>query len=166
MVHNSMYQIPANGITGCQLCGAKLDTARFRRPGSVRQALVPSAFGQVSSPGYVRESTRAGTCPLGTSDSPTTLTCMRICIRAWPASAGCPSTGFFPPTCSRRERVASTTALGSLGRRLLAWLPMPLAIERAMHIHAPFCWPPYGYVLHKQGGHFLHTCWHTYCIYC
>src|SRR5260370_20660289 len=61
---------------------------------------------------------------------------MLICIRAWPASAGCPSTGFFPATCSRRERVASTTALRSLGRRLLAWLPMPLAIERAMHIHA------------------------------
>src|SRR5260221_14552967 len=61
---------------------------------------------------------------------------MRICIRAWPAKARCPSTGFFPPTCSRRERVASTTALRSLGRRLFAWLPMPLTIERAMHIHA------------------------------
>jgi uncharacterized membrane protein len=94
------------------------------------------AFGQVISPGHVRESTRAGTCPLRTSASPTTLTCMLICIRAWPARARCPSTGFFPPTCSRRERVASNTALRSLGRWLLAWLPMPLAIERAMHIHA------------------------------
>ncbi len=113
-----------------------MDNARSRRPGSVQPASVPSAFQQVISPGHVRESTRAGTCPRWTSDSPTTLTCMLICIRAWPASSGCPSTGFFPPTWGRRERVASNIALPSVGRRFLAWLPMPLAIERAMHIHA------------------------------
>ncbi|HKF36526.1 MAG TPA: signal peptidase I, partial [Ktedonobacteraceae bacterium] len=122
--------------TAVQIRLPNLDTGRFRRPRSVRPARVPSAFGQVSSPGAVRERTRAGTCPRWTSDSPTTLTCMLTCIRAWPAKAWCPSTGFFPPTCSRRERVASTTALGSPGRRLLANLPMPLAIERAVHIHA------------------------------
>src|SRR6266699_4571395 len=46
---------------------------RSRRPGSVRLASVPSAFRQVSSPGHLRESTRAGTCPRWTNDSPTTL---------------------------------------------------------------------------------------------
>jgi len=112
-----------------------LDNARSRRPGSVQPASVPSAFQQVISPGHVRESTRVGTCPRWTSDSPTTLTCMLICIRAWPASLGCPSTGFSPPACSRRERIATNTATCSLGRRLLSWLPMPPSIERAMHIH-------------------------------
>jgi hypothetical protein len=94
------------GINCCQICGTNLDNARSRRPGSVQPASVPSAFQQVISPGHVRESTRAGTCSRWTSDSPTTLTCMLICIRAWPASLGCPSTGFSPPTCSQRGRSA------------------------------------------------------------
>src|SRR5215469_137561 len=42
---------------------AKPRQPRSRRPGSVRLASVPSAFRQVSSPGHVRERTRAGTCP-------------------------------------------------------------------------------------------------------
>jgi hypothetical protein len=46
---------------------------RSRRPGSVRRARVPSAFGYISSPGHVREGTRAGTCPLRSNESPTTL---------------------------------------------------------------------------------------------
>ena len=75
-----------------------------RRPGSVRPARVPTAFQQVISPSHVHKSTRAGTCPCWTSDSPTTFTCMLICIRAWPASAGCPSTDLSPTTCSRRGR--------------------------------------------------------------
>jgi len=81
---------------------------RSRRPGSVWPASVPSAFGQVISPGHVRKSTQAGTCPLWTSDSPTTLTCMLTCIRAWPASLcrGVPLTGFSPAACSRRGRGA------------------------------------------------------------
>jgi hypothetical protein len=53
---------------------------RSRRPGSVRPARVPSAFGQVSSPGHVHKSTRAGTCPCWTSDSPTTL---HVCSSAY-----------------------------------------------------------------------------------
>src|SRR5260370_15218285 len=74
--------------------------------------------------------------PVGTSDSPTTFTCMLTCIRAWPASLGCPSTGFCPPTCSRRARGASLRCYSnSPGRRLFAWLPMPFLIERAMHVH-------------------------------
>jgi len=75
-----------------------------RRPGSVQPASVPSASQQVSDPGHVRQSRRVGTCPLWTSDSPTTLACMLICIRAWPASTGCPSTGISHPTCSRTGR--------------------------------------------------------------
>src|SRR5215470_9912543 len=49
--------------TAAQIRLPNLDTGRFRRPGSVRPARVPSAFGQVSSPGAVRERTRVGTCP-------------------------------------------------------------------------------------------------------
>src|SRR5260221_8407115 len=78
--------------TWCQQLPKIIDNPgqqRARRPGSVRPARVPSAFGQVSSPGHVRESTRAGTCPLGTSDSPTTL---RVCASAY--GPGIRSTGF------------------------------------------------------------------------
>src|SRR6266699_5444607 len=66
----------------CQQLPKFFDKSRqpcSRRPGSVRLASVPSAFRQVSSPGYVREGTRAGTCPLRTNDSPTTL---RACSSA------------------------------------------------------------------------------------
>src|SRR6516164_1940553 len=53
---------------------------------------------------------------------------MLICIRAWPASLGCPSTGYSPPTCSRRGRHHWSAA------SFEARLPMPLAIKRVMDI--------------------------------
>ena len=71
-------------------CVDNLGQPRSRRPGSVRPVRVPSAFGQVSSPGHARESTRAGTYPLWTSEIPTTLTCLLICIRAWHPISGVP----------------------------------------------------------------------------
>ena len=98
------------------MCGTHLDSRRSRRPGSVRPARVPAVFGQVISPGHVRECTQAGTCPRWTSASPTTFTCMLICIRAWPASLcrGVPLTGFSRPTCSRIGRGFSQPARTAL----------------------------------------------------
>jgi hypothetical protein len=42
--------------------------------------------------------------------------CMRICIRAWPASLGCPSTGFSHPACSwtGRESISSLTSRSAM----------------------------------------------------
>src|SRR5258708_15695847 len=107
-----------------------MDNGRSRRPGSVRQALVPSAFGQVSSPGHVRQSTRAGTCPPWTSDSPTTLTCMLICIRASPASLVCPSTRFFPPRSE--EHTSELQSPDHLVCRLL----LDITNHHAVHLHS------------------------------
>ena len=112
------------------MCSTHLETA-------VRTALIrsshpsaPTEFQEAIASGQVRESIRVGTCPLWTSDSPTTLTCLLICRRAWPASTGCPSTGFSPPTCSRRGRPHWSAAAFD------ARLPMPLMEKRAVHIHA------------------------------
>ena len=65
-------------------------------------------------------------CPRWSSNSPTTLTCMLMCIRAWAGSLGLPSPAFSHPTSSRTGR--SATALE-------AWLPMILMEEAVMHIH-------------------------------
>jgi hypothetical protein len=72
--------------------------------------------GRLARPAHVRERTQAGTCPRWTNDSPTTLTCMHVCIRAWPASLcrGVPLTGFSHPTCSRTGRVLTKPALTAL----------------------------------------------------
>jgi hypothetical protein len=44
--------------------------------------------------------------------------CMRIRIRAWPASLGCPSTGFSHPACSwtGRESISSLTSRSAMSR--------------------------------------------------
>ncbi len=81
--------------------------ARYRVRAALKQSSfpsVPSEFQKAIDSGAVRESIQTGTCPRWTSASPTTLTCMLICIRAWPGSAGLPSPGFSPTTCSRRVR--------------------------------------------------------------
>ncbi len=114
LVWDVIYQF----ITWCQQLPKivnNLRQPRSRRPGSVQPASVPSAFQQVIDPGHVRESTRAGTCPHWTNDSPTTLSCLLACRRAWPASLGCPSTGNSPPTCSRRGRGAGQPLLFKRG---------------------------------------------------
>jgi hypothetical protein len=40
--------------------------------------------------------------------------CLLICRRAWPASSGCPSTGFSQATCSRSGRALTQPALTAL----------------------------------------------------
>ncbi len=47
---------------------------------------------------------RLGRALLGPTLAPPPCSCMRTCIRAWPGSAGLPSPGFSPATCSRRGR--------------------------------------------------------------
>src|SRR6266446_487842 len=69
---------------------------------------------------------RVGTCPRWTNSSPTTLTCMLTCIRAWAGSQGLPSPAFSHPTCSRTRRSAAF---------LCSRLPMILTEEAVMHIH-------------------------------
>jgi hypothetical protein len=102
-------------------CVEQTWTQRSRRPSPFSLPSVPSVFQEASGSGDAHESTRAGTCPRRTSDSPTTLTCLLIYRRAWPASLGCPSTGFSPTTCSRRGRsakelhVPSSTTVGGGG---------------------------------------------------
>ncbi len=70
------------------------------------------------------------------SDSPTTLTCMLIRIRAWPASLcrGVPQAGFSHPTCSRTGRQGLSATPLLLRRRLLASLPMPLLVKTLMDV--------------------------------
>jgi hypothetical protein len=71
------------------------------------------------------------------SASPTTFTCLLVCRRAWPASLcrGAPLAGFSPPTRSAGEGACvSSAAWCGLRRRLFPRLPMPLVVERAMHI--------------------------------
>ena len=64
-------------------------------------------------------------CPRWTNSSPTTLTCMLTCIRAWAGSQGLPSPAFSHPTCSRTGRSAAL---------LCSRLPMILTEEAVMHI--------------------------------
>lgn len=65
-----------------------LDTVRFRRPESVRPVSVPSHFQQGSGSGVASQANEAGTLPLKPARSPSTFTCMLICIRAWPPFTG------------------------------------------------------------------------------
>jgi hypothetical protein len=120
----------ARGINSCPNSQTILDNSVLA---ALDQSGLPAFFphpNRLLTPGHVRESVQVGTCPLWTSDSPTTLTCMLICIRAWPASTGCPSTGISHPTCSRIGRQHWSAA------SFEARLPMPLVEKRAMHIHA------------------------------
>jgi hypothetical protein len=102
------------GVNRCPNLLTDLDKSCFCRPGSVRPASVPSAFQQVISPGGVFKTMQIGTSPSRTNRSPTTLSCLLICRRAWAGSAGLPSPAFFHPTFSRIERVQPLfSALGA-----------------------------------------------------
>ena len=69
---------------------------------------IPPAFREAIDSGEVPESMQAGTCSVGPTLAPPPCSCGLICPRAWPGSTGLPSPGFFPTTCSRRERVSGT----------------------------------------------------------
>jgi hypothetical protein len=74
--------------------------------------------------------------PFGPATSRTTLTCSRrnrpgLLQRGVPPQASSPRPLAGESGCASLRRCARQP-----GRRLLAWLPMPLVIERAMHIHA------------------------------
>ena len=85
-----------------------LDTGCFRRPESVRPVSVPSHFQQVSGSGVASQANEAGTLPLKPARSPTTFTCMLICIRAWPSlHRGVPPGSFSRPVDGRTGREPS-----------------------------------------------------------
>ena len=83
-------------------------TQRSCRPSPCSLLSVPSTFRAASGSGDVLQRMWVGTSPFGPATSPTTLTCLLTCRRAWPGSVGLPSTGFSPATCSRRGRDALT----------------------------------------------------------
>ena len=110
--------------------------ARSRRPGSVRRASVPSAFRHVSSPGVARKVSRVGTSPLGPAIAPPRS---HVCSFAdgpgLPVFAGVSLWQASPPRPVAGEGVCVTSAAWcGLCRRLFPRLPMPLVVERAMHI--------------------------------
>ena len=65
--------------------------------------------------------------PRWTNRSPTTLTCSLVCERAWAGSPGLPSPAISRLTSSQTGRSAA---------RFHAQLPMELAEEAVVHIHA------------------------------
>ena len=109
---------------------------RSRRPGSVRRVSVPSAFRHVISPGVARKVSRVGTSPLGPALAPPLS---HVCSFAdgpdLPVFAGVSLWQATPPRPVAGEGVCFTSAACcGLRRRLFPRLPMPLPVERAMHI--------------------------------
>jgi hypothetical protein len=123
------------GVNRCPNLSTNLDTSRFSRPERVQPLRVSAVFREVILSGHVREMIQVETTPLWTKSSPTTFTCMLICIRAWPASSGCPSTGFSPTTCSRRGRAGARRKDKALSRLLKQAEEEPWLCAAANAIH-------------------------------
>jgi LuxR family transcriptional regulator, maltose regulon positive regulatory protein len=78
---------------------------------TVRAALLPSACPAFLPPSrrlweqmLSLRAGRLGRAPCGPTLAPPPCSCLLTCRRAWPGSAGLPSPGFSPTTCSRRGR--------------------------------------------------------------
>jgi hypothetical protein len=107
---------------------------RSCRPGSVRRASVPSRFQHVISPGVAPQVNETGTSPDGSSNSPTTLHVLANGpgLDRW----GCPPQASPIRVCPDGACAAISAAWGCLRWRFRLALPMPLLIERVVHI---FC---------------------------
>jgi hypothetical protein len=137
----SVATASSKGLTAwCQQLPKIVDNSRqsrSRRPGSARRVSVPSAFRHVISPGVARKVSRVGPSPLGPALAPPRS---HVCSFAdgpgLPVFAGLPLWQASPPRPVAGEGVCVTSAAWcGLRRRLFLRLPMPLAIERAMHIY-------------------------------
>lgn len=82
--------------------------------------------------GCDRETLPSESWPLGSRNSPTTLTCRLVCLRAWAGSSGLPSPVFSHLTHGQAGRVCPHPERAP--GRFLARLPMPFSPEGVMHI--------------------------------
>ena len=131
---------------------------RSCRPGSVRRASVPSRFQHVNSPGVAPQVNESGTSPDGTSNSPTTL----HVLANGPGldHRDCPPQASPIRVCPDRACTAISAAWSCLRWRFRLALPMPLLIERVVHV---FCCIVIGIrfvVAERTSKHLSPLCFH------
>src|SRR5258708_219502 len=112
----------------CQICGqtmTKVVPTALRQSG---QSVFLSHPDRLSSQVMPWKRCELEHHPARASGSPSTFTCSLICERAWPASAGVPSTGFSPAAYQPQRALRWSAAA------FQTWLPVILLVEGVMHI--------------------------------